>query len=98
MIVTMTTVGYGDSFPYTLPGRAISFLLCIWGVFLVSLMVLILFEMLQLSEAEKTALKVYQKLEIQQELLDASSQVVQSVFFMIKEMRKKEGKSNQRIK
>jgi hypothetical protein len=60
----MTTVGYGDSFPYTLPGRAISFLLCIWGVFLVSLMVLILFEMLQLSEAEKTALKVYQKLEI----------------------------------
>lgn len=94
----MTTVGYGDSFPYTLPGRAISFLLCIWGVFLVSLMVLILFEMLQLSEAEKTALKVYQKLEIQQELLDASSQVVQSVFFMIKEMRKKEGKSNERIK
>jgi Ion channel len=42
----MTTVGYGDSFPYTLPGRIISFFCCVWGVFLISLMVLTLFEIL----------------------------------------------------
>ena len=38
----MTTVGYGDIFPMTNPGRLIAFFICIWGVSLVSMMVVAL--------------------------------------------------------
>ena len=41
-IITMTTVGYGDFFPRTLIGRIIDFVLVIWGIFIVSLMVVVL--------------------------------------------------------
>lgn len=32
MIVTMTTVGYGDFYPRTIPGRAIAVFSCVFGV------------------------------------------------------------------
>jgi hypothetical protein len=38
----MTTVGYGDYYPVTYPGRIIIFLVAIWGVFLMSLLVVAL--------------------------------------------------------
>lgn len=41
-IITMTTVGYGDYFPRTLFGRIIDVILVVWGTFIVSLMVVVL--------------------------------------------------------
>lgn len=41
-IITMTTVGYGDFYPRTLFGRIIDVFLIIWGIFIVSLMVVVL--------------------------------------------------------
>ena len=38
-IITMATVGYGDYVPQTHVGRIIAVLACIWGNFLISLMV-----------------------------------------------------------
>jgi hypothetical protein len=38
----MTTVGYGDYFPKTILGRCTIFVTSIWGVFIVSLMVVAL--------------------------------------------------------
>jgi hypothetical protein len=40
IIITMTTVGYGDYFASTHFGRFISVIACFWGTFLISLMVL----------------------------------------------------------
>lgn len=87
VIVTMTTVGYGDSFPLTLPGRMVSFLLCIWGVFLVSLMVLTLFEILQLSEEETLALQVYRKSEVKDLLRESSAEVIQNMFKILQNLK-----------
>ena len=42
-------VGFGDYYPITLPGRFIAFILCIWGVFVVSLIILILTFLLKLN-------------------------------------------------
>lgn len=42
LIVTMTTVGYGDYFPITAPGRLVGFIACLWGALVVSLMVVAL--------------------------------------------------------
>jgi UDP-N-acetylmuramyl pentapeptide phosphotransferase/UDP-N-acetylglucosamine-1-phosphate transferase len=41
-IITMTTVGYGDFYPRTHIGRTITVFLIIWGIFIVSLMVVVL--------------------------------------------------------
>lgn len=42
MVVTMTTVGFGDLFAKTYLGKLISIVACFYGVFLVSLMVVTL--------------------------------------------------------
>jgi voltage-gated potassium channel Kch len=40
VIITMTTVGYGDFVAKTQLGRIIAIMACIWGNFLISLMVI----------------------------------------------------------
>ena len=36
IVVTRTTVGYGDLYPKTIGGRLIGALVCVWGMFLTS--------------------------------------------------------------
>lgn len=52
MIITMSTVGYGDYYARTIPGRFVSLISCIVGVFLVSIMVVALTNTLNMSDAE----------------------------------------------
>lgn len=47
----MTTVGYGDLYPKTPFGRAIDVVLVIWGTFIVSLMVVVLTNTLNMDQA-----------------------------------------------
>lgn len=42
VIVTMTTVGYGDFYPKSLIGRLVGILITLWGVFFVSMFVVAL--------------------------------------------------------
>jgi len=53
VMITMTTVGYGDFNPKTIPGRCFCFLMCIFGIFMMSIIVIILFQSLELSYEEK---------------------------------------------
>lgn len=47
---TMTTVGYGDISPSTIPGRCIAMVTALWGTFLISLMVVIVTNIFQLNQ------------------------------------------------
>lgn len=62
IILTMTTVGYGDYFPVTVFGRFIGFVASIWGVVVVSLMVVTIANMLELEGGESKSLILLQRL------------------------------------
>jgi len=55
MILTMTTVGYGDIYPITVGGRIFTIVACIVGVFILSLIIAKLAELIQLNQEEQKA-------------------------------------------
>ena len=55
MILTMTTVGYGDIYPLTVLGRSASIVACIIGVFVVSMIMSKLQELIKLDSDEQQA-------------------------------------------
>lgn len=63
VIVTMTTVGYGDYYPYSLIGRTLIFVVCIIGTFMTSLMVLSMNNTLETTSLENRAICILDKLE-----------------------------------
>lgn len=60
----MTTVGYGDFYPYTLIGRVLICIVCIIGSFFTSLMVLSLTSTLDTSKLENRAICILDKLYV----------------------------------
>lgn len=72
----MTTVGYGDFFPRTVFGRIIDILLVVWGTFIVSLMVVVLTNTLNMDQTEKRALIVLNRLEAKKSLKEAAAYLI----------------------
>ena len=68
VLVTMTTVGYGDFYPSTLPGRIIGLVICIWGVLVISIMVITVNNTLKLEKDEEKALALYKRLDLREDL------------------------------
>jgi Ion channel len=62
IIITMTTVGYGDFYARTDLGRLIIFMVCIFGVFVVSMMVVTLTNSLMATSLEGKAITVLERL------------------------------------
>eukprot|EP01017_Pseudomicrothorax_dubius_P043007 TRINITY_DN7096_c0_g1_i2.p1 TRINITY_DN7096_c0_g1~~TRINITY_DN7096_c0_g1_i2.p1 ORF type:complete len:267 (-),score=54.92 TRINITY_DN7096_c0_g1_i2:81-881(-) len=68
VVVTMTTVGYGDYYPRTLFGRIVSFTMCIWGLFIISIMVVSLTNLLNMGMLESKAYSVIERLQSRSQL------------------------------
>ena len=56
IIITMTTVGYGDTTPVTFFGRIIGITAALWGTFIISLLIIVASEIFALSNTEQRAL------------------------------------------
>lgn len=68
IIVTMTTLGYGDFYARTTLGRAIIFFVCIAGVFTVSTMVVTIAGSLETSPLENKAITLIERLELRKKM------------------------------
>ena len=55
VIVTMTTVGFGDYVPYTTLGKLVTIMSALWGAFIISLLIVSVNAIFTLSPKQKTA-------------------------------------------
>lgn len=76
VLVTMTTVGYGDFYPVTHPGRIVTILVCGWGVMLMSLVVLVLLALLELAGAEAASRTLMVRLQFKSEMREVAAKLI----------------------
>ena len=76
VILTMTTVGYGDFYPRTMIGRFCMFLCSIIGIVNTSFMVVAVQTNLHMSELESKAFTVISKIRAKKEMRDKASTVI----------------------
>ncbi|CAI2360776.1 unnamed protein product [Moneuplotes crassus] len=55
VIITMTTVGFGDFYPLTIVGKIITVLTALWGGFIIGLLIVSVTEIFSLSPTQKVA-------------------------------------------
>lgn len=79
-IITMTTVGYGDFYPRTSVGRAIDVMLVIWGIFIVSLMIVVLTNTLSMDSSETRALIVLNRLDAKKIIKEKAANLIAMAF------------------
>jgi potassium intermediate/small conductance calcium-activated channel subfamily N protein 2 len=96
VILTMTTVGYGDYYPSSLPGRIIGLVICIWGVLMVSIMVCSVTNMLSLSTFEEKTLSLYRKLAFREAIKVAAANMLVNAY-RFKQTRRKDPENDKLI-
>lgn len=64
ILITVTTVGYGDYFPQTPLGRIIILFVAIWGTFIVSIIVVVVSNTLNMEKSEVRTAKILNKLHL----------------------------------
>lgn len=62
IIITITTVGYGDFYTRTDLGRFVIFVVCVLGIFVISVMVVTLINSLVISTLEGHAITVLERI------------------------------------
>jgi len=80
VIISMTTVGYGDIYPQTHMGRLVAFLSSIVGMIIQSLLIVRLSDFVELTVDEKKAYNEIKKLDDQNKLEQLSCVLIKSVF------------------
>lgn len=97
VIITLTTVGYGDYYPKTNGGRFIGIITAFWGVFFVSLFVVALTNILDLEESELRAFILLRRLFTRKILRENACKMIQSRY-VIRTEEKKDAPEQDRVK
>lgn len=80
VIITMTTVGYGDIYPKTTMGRIVGIIIALWGLFLVSIFTVTLSNLFTFSMGEKKAYELGQRLTLKDDLKVSAANVLGSSY------------------
>jgi hypothetical protein len=92
IVITMTTVGYGDYFPSTIFGRLIMIFACISGVFLISMLVVSVTNLLNFEEGEKTAFLLLDRISLNEKKQDIAASLIMKYIRLLHAL--KSGKYN----
>ena len=76
VILTMTTVGFGDIYPRTFAGRVMIFIVSMVGVVIVSIVVVTVMNIFQMSPLESKAYTVIKKINIRKRMKQKSAEVI----------------------
>jgi hypothetical protein len=76
ILITITTVGYGDYYPQTPLGRIIILFVAIWGTFIVSIMVVVVSNTLNMEKNERRTSKILNKLNLREELKERATKFI----------------------
>jgi hypothetical protein len=85
--ITMTTVGYGDFYPTTMLGRNVGVLCAFVGVFLTSISVIVLFQILEFTPTEELSFKLLSLLAKKEKLMKRAVMMMTWQFKMNKYKR-----------
>jgi ATP-dependent exoDNAse (exonuclease V) beta subunit len=84
IIVTMTTVGYGDISPNTIGGRIVCMISCLGGVFLMGMIICSVTDIFDLEPHEKRILSILSKAENIEEKKKLASDVISQYIRILK--------------
>lgn len=93
IIITMTTVGFGDYYPSSIIGRIIGIISCFNGVFLISMLVATITNVLNLSSHEQNVYMILEKVNLESEKLDVAKGLIAKYFNIIRKAKKEDAKS-----
>ncbi len=96
VLITMTTVGYGDIVAKTNEGRTIAMVACIVGVFLISMMIISVNKILSMSSTELNVLLILERIYSNKDLEDSAKNVLLhfSKILKSKRFKNKENKND----
>ena len=87
IIITMTTVGFGDLYPSSGIGRTIGILSCFIGVFLISMLVVTITNTLTLAPHEENIYTIIEKVGIESEKFEISKDLIAKYFLLLKKCK-----------
>lgn len=80
VIITLSTVGYGELYPKTFFGRIVGVIICFWGVFILSLFVVTITNSLEFSSNEDKAFSLLMKLLYKKKLKIEAVELIQKAY------------------
>lgn len=90
VIITMTTVGFGDYYPSSGIGRVIGILSCISGVFLISMLVVTIASSFNLSDFEENIYNIIKKVDLETEKINKAKILLETYVKSLKNIKFKE--------
>jgi len=78
VIITMSTVGFGDFYPISVLGRGLIVIACIWGTFLISLFVSALTISVEFNSQEQLAYDTFQEADTEDEIKGVACHFIQN--------------------
>lgn len=97
VVLGMTGVGYGDFYPVTTLGRLVTAISCLWGIIIISFMIVTFVEFINISGFDENALMVLNRLKVKEAIRNHAGYILTLLAKFGKHLVK-DGKSNLKIR